>query len=448
MPSTCSQPGSARVVKQGDHGEEVPLNVLRRGDSFGEMALLAETVRLATVRASSAVQALRLGKSVFAALTRSHPQVREAFQALANGRSLWNFFRVHSGFSQLSNEALGAARLGARASRRPGRRDRRSRGRSARADVRDRAGSRARLQARRRRREPPRVPAHGRLLRRAVAVSERAARRERAGRLRLHAPALPARALPPPARRAPRLPAPARAAHPAVRLPPRRQRPARLRRGDPARGGVACNRSPPSRSSSSPSSKRRRWTTRTAAAKQRPIRKFPHVYQLDEMDCGAACLAMICRHFGRAVGISHIREVVHTSTDGTTLAGITRGAEELGLVGALGPRVEEPARRAAAPGGRALGGKPLGRRLPRRRQARARRRPGAAGSAGSRARSSWSAGAATPRSSATRSAWPTRRRHGRASPGSSRSCARTCGWCCSRSCSRSRRRRSSSSCRS
>jgi ATP-binding cassette subfamily B protein len=97
--------GSARVVKQGDHGEEVPLNVLHRGDSFGEMALLAETVRLATVRASSTVQALRLGKSVFTALTRSHPQVREAFQALATGRSLWNFFRVHSAFSQLSNEA-------------------------------------------------------------------------------------------------------------------------------------------------------------------------------------------------------------------------------------------------------------------------------------------------------------------------------------------------------
>ena len=98
--------GSARVVKQGDHGEEVPLNVLRRGDSFGEMALLAQTVRVATVRASGAVQALRLGKSVFTALTRSHPQVHEAFQALATSRSLWNFFRVHSSFAQLSNEAL------------------------------------------------------------------------------------------------------------------------------------------------------------------------------------------------------------------------------------------------------------------------------------------------------------------------------------------------------
>jgi ATP-binding cassette subfamily B protein len=61
------------------------------------------------------------------------------------------------------------------------------------------------------------------------------------------------------------------------------------------------------------------------------IRRFPHVYQLDEMDCGAASLAMVCRHFGRAVSITRIREAVHTATDGTSLAGITRGAQELGL---------------------------------------------------------------------------------------------------------------------
>ena len=49
------------------------------------------------------------------------------------------------------------------------------------------------------------------------------------------------------------------------------------------------------------------------------------------MDCGAASLAMVCRHFGRAISISRVREAVHTSTDGTSLAGITRGADELGL---------------------------------------------------------------------------------------------------------------------
>ena len=49
------------------------------------------------------------------------------------------------------------------------------------------------------------------------------------------------------------------------------------------------------------------------------------------MDCGAACLAMICRYYGRAVPVSYIREVAHTTTRGTTLNGITRAAEELGL---------------------------------------------------------------------------------------------------------------------
>ncbi len=69
----------------------------------------------------------------------------------------------------------------------------------------------------------------------------------------------------------------------------------------------------------------------TDGRRPKRIRRFPHVYQLDEMDCGAASLAMVCRHFGRAVPITRIREAVHTATDGTSLAGITRGAQELGL---------------------------------------------------------------------------------------------------------------------
>ena len=70
-----------------------------------------------------------------------------------------------------------------------------------------------------------------------------------------------------------------------------------------------------------------------AEAAPRPGRRRrpPHVYQLDEMDCGAACLAMVTRYFGKAVSLPWIRELVHTSTDGTSLLGIARGAEELGL---------------------------------------------------------------------------------------------------------------------
>src|SRR5688572_4078221 len=320
--------GSARVVKQGDHGEEVPLNVLRRGDSFGEMALLAETVRLATVRASSAVQALRLGKSVFAALTRSHPQVREAFQALASGRSLWNFFRVHSAFAALSNEALGllvselervdvpAGEIVVREGDPPGPMYVIEQGRVRVYKTDNGAES------------------HLGFLRTGDFFGERSLFRNepRAASAEAVSDCTLLRFPPELFRRL-------RAEHPDFRL----RLEQRIQQYDyrrvanvpldfaeeilPAEASVQQV----SPEQIEPQLEAEALADETAAAKQRPIRKFPHVYQLDEMDCGAACLAMICRHFGRAVSISHIREVVHTSTDGTTLAGITRGAEELGL---------------------------------------------------------------------------------------------------------------------
>ena len=63
----------------------------------------------------------------------------------------------------------------------------------------------------------------------------------------------------------------------------------------------------------------------------RRIRRFRHLWQLDEMDCGAACLAMVTRHFGRDVSIGHVRQAVGTTVDGTSLLGITRGASALGM---------------------------------------------------------------------------------------------------------------------
>src|SRR2546428_2619439 len=54
------------------------------------------------------------------------------------------------------------------------------------------------------------------------------------------------------------------------------------------------------------------------------IRKIDHVLQIDEMDCGAACLGMICRHFGRKERLPRIRQLCHTATDGTSLKAISR----------------------------------------------------------------------------------------------------------------------------
>ena len=59
--------------------------------------------------------------------------------------------------------------------------------------------------------------------------------------------------------------------------------------------------------------------------------RFPFVRQLDEMDCGVACLAMVCRYYGREVAPAHIRMAVGTGADGTSLRGIQRGGEHVGL---------------------------------------------------------------------------------------------------------------------
>ncbi|MEH1858142.1 MAG: peptidase domain-containing ABC transporter [Nostoc sp.] len=58
---------------------------------------------------------------------------------------------------------------------------------------------------------------------------------------------------------------------------------------------------------------------------------YPCILQHGESDCGAACLASIAKHYGSNLAISHIREVIGTGQQGTTLLGLKRGAEALGF---------------------------------------------------------------------------------------------------------------------
>lgn len=59
--------------------------------------------------------------------------------------------------------------------------------------------------------------------------------------------------------------------------------------------------------------------------------KVPQVFGLDEMDCGAAALTAICRSYGHPVSMVAVREAVSTASDGTSLLGLHRGAQKLGL---------------------------------------------------------------------------------------------------------------------
>lgn len=60
-------------------------------------------------------------------------------------------------------------------------------------------------------------------------------------------------------------------------------------------------------------------------------RRFAVVRQLDVMDCGAACLATLCRHHGRPVALARVRDLCGKGKRGVTLLGISKAAEALGF---------------------------------------------------------------------------------------------------------------------
>ena len=463
--------GTARVVKRAPHGEEVALNVLHRGDSFGEAGLLDETTRTATVRASSPVAgAAARSRASSRARPASHPEVRAGVRgARARPRRSGTSSALHSAFAR-------AAGRGARAARRRAR----ARSRSPAGELVVREG------------DPPGpmyVVEEGRLrafrssdggaattsTTCAAATSSASARCFRGEPRTASVEALDglpaARACPP------ELFQRLLAEHPEFRGAARgagraSTTTAALARVPldfadeilPGRGRGAASRSAPDQVERAGRAQARGRVEleaerpRAGAAPRSPLpARLPA--RRDGLRRG------VPRRWSAATSagpsrISHIRELVHTSTDGTSLRGITRGAEELGLEARSVRASKSRLDRAAAAGDRALGGQPLGRPLRGRRATTSASPIPARGLRRLRARR-------VPREvdAATRrvlehdaGASSSCRRRSRASAGSSRSSARTCGTLvdrgrCSRSsppgsssCSRSSRRSSSTTC--
>jgi ATP-binding cassette subfamily B protein len=61
------------------------------------------------------------------------------------------------------------------------------------------------------------------------------------------------------------------------------------------------------------------------------IQRFAWVEQAEEMDCGAACLAMICKHYGIGITLGKLRELANVTTQGATLDSLARTGESLGF---------------------------------------------------------------------------------------------------------------------
>jgi len=61
------------------------------------------------------------------------------------------------------------------------------------------------------------------------------------------------------------------------------------------------------------------------------IRRFAWIQQAEEMDCGAACLAMICKHYGIGMTLGKLRELANVTTQGATLDSLARTGESVGF---------------------------------------------------------------------------------------------------------------------
>ena len=59
--------------------------------------------------------------------------------------------------------------------------------------------------------------------------------------------------------------------------------------------------------------------------------KYPHYFQLENRDCGPACLRMICKYYGKSLSEGFIRKLCNTKRTGTSLLGISDAAEDLGF---------------------------------------------------------------------------------------------------------------------
>ena len=327
--------GRARAIKTQPNGEEIALATLRPGDSFGEAALGEEGTRSATVRCSTAVDALRLDREDFLELIKDEPALRQHVQRMGRQRALHGFLYEFSNFGRLPAPALrgiierlaplefpkgkliiregdqagpmyiiekGRARAFAGVNGKETNlafyRDGDFFGELSILNGSKRAASvEAFTDCRVLALEPQAVldlkrhyPEFEKLLEERLAQYQ--AKTEARVPLDFTTELLPAET----------------AAHNKVAV-------------DEEQADGDQDESDEPFADEKGFFRKRRGR----------IGRFEHVAQIDEMDCGAASLGMICRHFGRKVSLSRIRQLCHTSTDGTSLKAMCRAATELGL---------------------------------------------------------------------------------------------------------------------
>jgi len=323
--------GRARVVKETASGGEIALTTLRPGDEFGELALISGGHRNATVRCSTAVDVVRLDSQKFLPLLKEFPELKKSIETTARLRTLHGFLYEFSNFGRLSVHALRAIveRLSPVAFQKGDFivREGDPAGpmyilQTGRVRVFRGAGGAVRNLAFYRGGDffgelsilngsPRAASAEAVTDCELLALSPEAVRDLKDGfpeirkfledRLARYRPDVDARV------------------------------PLDFAEIVPARGRV-CDTKDVEDEAERTTNDEPFSADRGPFRKSRGrIRRMPHIEQIDEMDCGPACLGMIARHFGRDVSLAHIRGLCHTARDGTSLKALCHAASELGL---------------------------------------------------------------------------------------------------------------------
>lgn len=59
------------------------------------------------------------------------------------------------------------------------------------------------------------------------------------------------------------------------------------------------------------------------------MNQLKYIAQVDERDCGVACLAMVFKHYGLSISIARLRQLAKTNLQGSTALGLKKAAEKL-----------------------------------------------------------------------------------------------------------------------
>lgn len=60
-------------------------------------------------------------------------------------------------------------------------------------------------------------------------------------------------------------------------------------------------------------------------------KKYPYIPQVDEMDCGIACLSMISRYYGAEYHLAYLRSMAKITRNGASAWGLMQAGKKIGL---------------------------------------------------------------------------------------------------------------------